>query len=91
MLLSPLITRKQRIDIVGNLSDQQVACLASNHLGSNFETYVCRECDLIYLKVLRRLSWSSLACMCTNHALMYLFIPILITNATQPFQSEDRL
>ena len=52
-----------KVSIVGSLRDREVACSASDHQGSNFES-----CHLNHLTILRRFSWPSLAYMCTKVA-----------------------
>ena len=47
-----------KLSIVENLRDREVACSASDHQG----------CHLIHYTILRRFSWSHLACMCTKVA-----------------------
>ena len=44
-----------------------------NKQGSNSASCVWRACHLIHLIILRRFSWPSLVCMCTNHPFIAIF------------------
>ena len=56
-----------KVSIVGSLRDREVACSASDHQGSNFESCVWRTVSS-HSSHLRRFSWPSLAYMCTKVA-----------------------
>ena len=55
-----------KVSIVGSLRDREVACSASDRQGSN--PVSGGQCHLNHLTILRRLSWPSLAYMCTKVA-----------------------
>ena len=57
-----------KVSIAGSLRDREVACSASDRQGTNFESCVWRQCHLNHLTILRRVSWPSLAYMCTKVA-----------------------
>ena len=56
--------RLVKLSIVGSLCDREVACSASDLLGSN--PVSGGQCYLTHLFILRRFSWPNLACMCTQ-------------------------
>ena len=56
--------RLVKLSIVGSLCDREVACSASDLLGSN--PVSGGQCYLTHLFILRRFSWPNLDCMCTK-------------------------
>ena len=60
-----------KLGIMESLCDREVACLASDLQGVNFESCVWRAertCHLTHVTIRRRFSWPNLACMCTKLA-----------------------
>ena len=56
-----------KVSIVGSLRDREVACSASDRLRIS-NPVSGGQCHLNHLTILRRLSWPSLAYMCTKVA-----------------------
>ena len=57
-----------KFSIVGSLRDREVSCSASDRQGSKFESCVGGQCHLNHLTILKKVSWPSLAYMCTKVA-----------------------
>ena len=63
-----LLVRQNVFIIVGNLRDREVACLASDCHGSNFEPCVWRSVSSHSFHNSHEVSWPNLSYMCTKVA-----------------------